>query len=64
MMIRMIEFGNGFQISEDSIINMAEKIARTIMSELPEEIQTYEGATYMLKIVDEKLRAAKLYYKK
>lgn len=40
MQTRMIAFGNGFKMPEDEIMDMAGKIVKSMMSELPEEIQT------------------------
>lgn len=59
-MARTIEFRNGFQIEENEIMDIAEKIARSVVSELPEEIQTYEGATYILEKTKEKLKTMKI----
>ncbi len=60
---RMVVFGNGFQMGENEIMDIAEKIAKLMMSELPEEIQTYDGATYMLKMMKEKIKTMRIYHK-
>ena len=62
-MQRIVVFGNGFQTEEDEIMGIAEKIAKKIMSELPEEIQTYDGAVYMLRMTKEKIKTMKIHYK-
>lgn len=56
MPTRLMEFKNGFQMSEEKIKNLAEKLIKSMMSELPKEIQTYEGVTYMLKMMNERLK--------
>lgn len=60
---RIIEFGNGFRMGENEIMDIAERIAKLMMSELPEEIQTYDGVTYMLKMMKEKIETMKIYHK-
>lgn len=60
---RIIEFGNGFRMGENEIMDIAERIAKLMMSELPEEIQTFDGATYMLKMMKEKIETMKIYHK-
>lgn len=64
MTVKVIEFENGFQMPENEIMDIAEKVAKMMLSELPEEIQTYDGASYMLKKVKEKLKTLKIHYKK
>ena len=59
----MVEFGNGFRMRENEIMDIAEKIAKLMMSELPEEIQTYDGAAYMLRMVKEKIENMKINHK-
>lgn len=61
--MRIIEFENGFQMTEEEIMDIAEKIAKKMMPELPEEIQTYEGAAYMLRMTKKKIRNMKIHYK-
>lgn len=63
MTVKIIEFENGFRMSENEIMDIAEKVAKMMLSELPEEIQTYDGASYMLKKVKGKLKTLKIYYK-
>ena len=53
--MRSIAFDNGFVMQDIEIENIAKNIAKFALSELPEEIQTYEGATYMLDKAKEKL---------
>lgn len=56
----MIIFKNNFGIDEDILADIAEKIAKTTLSELPEEIQTYEGARYILEKAKQKLETMKI----
>lgn len=60
MPIKIITFANGVEMPEEIIDDAAERIVKSVMSELPEEIQTYEGANYALKIVKKKLKTMKI----
>lgn len=60
MPTRTIVFENGFRISDDEIKNISDKIAKLMLSELPEEIQTYDGATYILRRIGERLKSMKI----
>lgn len=55
-----IVFQNNFRADEDTLMDIAEKIAKITLSELPEEIQTYEGAEYILEKAKKKLKTMKI----
>lgn len=60
MPTRTIRFKSGFGMREDELKNIAEKLAKLIMSELPEEIRTYEVAAYMLEMIEAEIGAMEI----
>ena len=58
--VEMIQTISGKKITEEKITQVAEQAVRTILSELPEEVQTVDAVLYVLEEAMRVVNGAKI----
>lgn len=58
--VEMIQTISGKKITEEKITQVAEQAVRTILSELPEEVQTGDAVLYVLEEAKRVVNGAKI----